>query len=283
MPTVSSGTSQTFSAGVRDQLFIITANGGALGTVSGAASGTFGPGAERRAYGPFDIGQSITVTVQAGSVIVEYGDASPEVGGGGSLATSQTWASLPSAASSAGQMVRVSDLNDCIYISDGTRWAPMNGRAAIFGQNIPTTGFNSTTETVQVAIPIPAGALQDNDYLTVVFAGNKAAGSDTCNFRARLGTSPTVVGTIGQTNTALATTNLQNQCVWRFQRKSATTLDFPMAGAGVQGTQTTARPAAVTVPNMDTQVTYLQLTLQMTTGAAELAAFQYVQAWHESF
>lgn len=199
------------------------------------------------------------------------------------IANAVTWANRPSATVYPGLIQRFSDLNHSLYMSDGTRWVPLNGRAAIFAQNTPTTGFNSTTETVQVAIPLPAGALQDNDFLTVIFAGNKAAGTDTCAFRARLGTSPTVAGTIGQTNTSLATTNLQNQCVWRFQRKSATTLDFPMAGAGVQATQTTARPAAVTVPNMDTQVTYLQLTMQMTTGSAELASYQYVQVWHESF
>jgi lysophospholipase L1-like esterase len=78
MPTISAGSSQTFTAGVKDQLFTLTANGGALGTVTGAATASFGPGAERRAFGPFAVGQAITVTVQAGSVIVEYGDATPE-------------------------------------------------------------------------------------------------------------------------------------------------------------------------------------------------------------
>lgn len=78
MPTISAGSSQTFTAGVKDQLFTLTANGGALGVVTGAATASFGPGAERRSFGPFAVGQAITVTVQAGSVIVEYGDATPE-------------------------------------------------------------------------------------------------------------------------------------------------------------------------------------------------------------
>lgn len=78
MPTISAGSSQTFTAGVKDQLFTLTANGGALGVVTGAVSASFGPGAERRAFGPFAVGQAITVTVQAGSVIVEYGDSTPE-------------------------------------------------------------------------------------------------------------------------------------------------------------------------------------------------------------
>lgn len=77
MPTISAGSSQTFTALVRDQLFTLTANGGALGTVTGAVSASFGPGAERRAFGPFAVGQAITVTVQAGEVTIEYGDASP--------------------------------------------------------------------------------------------------------------------------------------------------------------------------------------------------------------
>jgi lysophospholipase L1-like esterase len=78
MPTISAGSSQTFTAGVKDQLFTLTANGGALGTVTGAATASFGPGAERRSFGPFAVGQAITVTVLAGSVIVEYGDATPD-------------------------------------------------------------------------------------------------------------------------------------------------------------------------------------------------------------
>lgn len=88
MPTINAGSSQTFTAGVRDQLFTLVVNGGALGTVTGAASASFGPGADRRAFGPFAVGQAITVTVQAGSVIVEYGDSTPENEGASNQALS---------------------------------------------------------------------------------------------------------------------------------------------------------------------------------------------------
>lgn len=105
MPTISAGSSQTFTAGVKDQLFTLTANGGALGLVTGAASASFGPGAERRSFGPFAVGQAITVTVQAGSVIVEYGDATPE--GDGSVSSVLSGAQI--AAGAAGVVASTSD------------------------------------------------------------------------------------------------------------------------------------------------------------------------------
>lgn len=76
---IAAGQSRTFTATVQDQLFVVTTNGGAVGSISGAASALFGPNPMRRSFGPLNVGQQLTVAVQVGEALVDYADQSPEV------------------------------------------------------------------------------------------------------------------------------------------------------------------------------------------------------------
>ena len=66
MPTITSGSSQTFTAGVRDATFTVVTNGGTYASVSGADTVSIGPIQTRRTFGPYAIGQSITVSAISG-------------------------------------------------------------------------------------------------------------------------------------------------------------------------------------------------------------------------
>lgn len=195
MPTISAGSSQTFTAGVKDQLFTLTANGGALGTVTGAVSASFGPGAERRSFGPFAVGQAITVTVQAGSVIVEYGDSTPENEGQNSQVTgSDGGLSVGGAVARLGTHVRAALLGDshtsrhwdAAYPTMATTalgpwtWAnQMIGSPFVFTQNLGISGdvtrsimarANCIPSNVQ-AVFVMAGT---NDVINMSAAANQA-------------------------------------------------------------------------------------------------------------
>jgi hypothetical protein len=63
-----------------------------------------------------------------------------------------------------------------------------------------------------------------------------------------------------------ATTNLEVYPLWAFKRLSATSIKPITAGGGSGLGASTVAHTAVTVPNMDTQDTYLQLSAQMGTG-----------------
>ncbi len=224
MPTINAGSSQTFTAGVRDQLFTLVVNGGALGTVTGAASASFGPGADRRAFGPFAVGQAITVTVQAGSVIVEYGDATPEndgsansalngpqvAAGAGGVAgaisgtpgslvmldgterlttAAYTWATLPAAADYIGNAF-VSDVGarGSLWRSDGSAWGLVGGSCILAQSAVAaTTLTGTTTETAAQNYTLPGNLMGLNGKLRIFTKWTLTNNANTKTLRFRFG------------------------------------------------------------------------------------------------
>lgn len=197
----------------------------------------------------------------------------------------KTLAQLSAITPTLGLVYPVSDMGGALFRGNGSRWAPLGGRCAIPGSvTTQTANFSTGAETVQVAIALPPGMWANGDFIDVRFKAVKVGSSDTCAVLARFGTSPSTLGTSGQATTNLATTTQQLQAQWRFQRISATSISYAMGGAGVQATTTTAEPGAVTVPNLDTQTVYLQLTMNKTVNTAtEVAYFNYATAELVSF
>lgn len=78
MATISAGASRTFTASANGATFTVSINGGSIAVISGGASDQIGPIATRKTYGPFAIGQTLTVASQSGDVLVDFGDATPQ-------------------------------------------------------------------------------------------------------------------------------------------------------------------------------------------------------------
>lgn len=75
MTTVAAGSSQTFTAAIDGTIFTVTVGGGGAGNVldERGQNAPIGPSGLRRGFGPLDVGQSITVSMQAGSALVTGG------------------------------------------------------------------------------------------------------------------------------------------------------------------------------------------------------------------
>lgn len=95
------------------------------------------------------------------------GDRNPVTGGielsAGSveiptIGSSYTWLGKPSASLMSGKTVRITDLNNTLWISDGTVWRPLNGRAVIaFGSGSMATPL-ATVAAAPGKLTLPAGA-----------------------------------------------------------------------------------------------------------------------------
>lgn len=147
MSALSSGTSKTFTATIKGQLFTVSINGGAYATVSGAATDSLGPVQSRKTYGPFAIGQTLTVSVIYGEALVTTGDADPADDGEGFKLTATTSttgqtvlddASLGVIASTLGAIYIPSPFADGVAINNYN--ATNNGLSITNGTNIVNSG-----------------------------------------------------------------------------------------------------------------------------------------------
>lgn len=77
------------------------------------------------------------------------------------------WASLPAASASAGLVVRVTDLNNALFMSDGTRWEPLNGQALIARGHAAITAPADINENTLASVTIPAGLMGVNGALFI--------------------------------------------------------------------------------------------------------------------
>lgn len=139
MTTLTAGSSTVLTASVKGALFVVAVNGGGIVTVSGAANESLGPLAVRRTFGPFEIGQTITVVVQSGEAQVDYGDAdpgntggvqggqSPVSGGaftpGGRLTTESGVSVSTSDRTAQSTLYYTPHTHDGIMLWDGAKWA----------------------------------------------------------------------------------------------------------------------------------------------------------------
>lgn len=192
------------------------------------------------------------------------------------LPVSYTLATLPAASLYPAGVAYVSDVGAGIYLrSNGTRWLPINGRALLY--EVPATEPTSSTaaETTVVSVPLPIGLWSNGDSLQVTARVSKSGSSDTHIFIARISAGAlTPLGTsTGWSAWQPATTNRFGMFMFNLKRVSATSVKPGTSGAGFSSASTTA-PTAVTVPNMDTQQAYLQLTSAITGGGGETVTWE---------
>lgn len=185
----------------------------------------------------------------------------------GSAGSTYTWATKPLASVLRGQIF-ISDIGvgGSYWYSDGSKWRPVGGRVTLKNTitNIQNTG---AAKVVMDYATLPAGLVSDGDLLEVSWNHEKVGVSDTCATDLAIGT---VAGTAG-TSLAVATSGLAGATLTlatrHLLRKESSTSIRPLTlaiGAGV-GTSTNTG-VVITVPDMNSQVTYLQNTSDMTAG-----------------
>jgi len=150
----------------------------------------------------------------------------------------------------------------------GGRWRPQ-ARSVTLRNLVSSISHNSSAKIVISETTLPAGLLQDGDVLAVDYLKTKEGGtSDTEATDILLGATSGTLGTsLALTTSALATTTQQVASRFMYRRESATVIR-PISITGPQGigSSTGAPAGAITVPNMDSQATYLQISGDMTTG-----------------
>lgn len=166
--------------------------------------------------------------------------------------------------------------------SDGIRWRPVNGSVVLKNTVSPVTN-NAAPKIVMDYATILGGLIGDGDILQVDMFKERSGGtSDTDTTDFLLGTVNTTLGTsLGVSTGVLTTTTIQAALQYRFMKQSATTLkNISIPGGIGLGGSTSAIVAAVTVPNMNTQTTYLQVSSDLTTAGGEVVTLRgYTVTW----
>lgn len=191
-----------------------------------------------------------------------------------------TRATLPAASAVPKWCVFISDVGvgGSYWFSDGSRWRPLGGRCTL--KNLVTEISNSAgAKIVLDSVLLPgAGLFVDGDVIRTEYTKQRAGGtSDTDATDIMIGTAAATLGTsVGLTNSGLATTNIEIDVRAAFRKVSATSVR-PLSLTGSLGFGIgAAASVAATVPNMDTQDTYLQITSDLTTAGGEVA---WLRAW----
>lgn len=138
------------------------------------------------------------------------------------ILASTAYASLPAAsAANKGLMAFVSNLADQVFVSNGTKWVPLNGTVNIFKKSgslasplATISGATSGTFSITGGNPtIPAGLLAQFSRMTIRALVRKNGANSTANFNERLGTAQTTADSIIQARTI---TNADNEQVNHF-------------------------------------------------------------------
>lgn len=187
------------------------------------------------------------------------------------------FAALPAASACSGIIAKVSDVGGSagsMWISDGTRWKPLNGSVQLYVKPARAT-MAGVTETVLGQILVPAGVLQDDDRIELKMSFGKSGASETATAKLRVGTAGTTADSLIVSSSLLATTNISAESKLKYRRESATSIQKLGNSAtftGVEGSITTgAFPAANTVANMDSSAVYFTITGTMSSTVETFA------------
>lgn len=174
-----------------------------------------------------------------------------------------TFANLPTASSNQGRVCRVTDLNNALFESNGTRWKPVNGRAVIATLDSDWTGIAGTSEQIAFQKLIPANVIKNGDTLLIYGGYGKSGTSETTTIQIRLGTSGTTADTSILLTAPLSTTNISYGMPLEFTRVSATSIERSLSGATQNpfGTTTSALATPVAVSSMDANTLYITVTM----------------------
>ena len=145
MTTVTSGSTQAFTANVKGETITCSINAGqATVTLAGSSTAThkLRPAPMRRTFGPFQIGDTCTVQAETGDVIVEFGTASPNSSGAAQPGTGG--GAVSSVAGKTGAVTLAA--TDVGAVATPTNWAAgTNTPALTSGTAVVGTAFKNTT------------------------------------------------------------------------------------------------------------------------------------------
>lgn len=179
------------------------------------------------------------------------------------------YASLPAAASFSGCLVRVSDRNHSIAVSDGSAWYWVDGTPvasgfvslrAQSGAAVANTG--NTTENTVATITIPANSMGANGYIRVISTWTTTGNTNTKTVRVKFnGTIYTIV------NHTLSTA-LMVQAITIIQNRNNTSSQIG-GPAGTEGIERSINGAAITSAHNTTGALDVTLTAQCTTSGSD--------------
>ena len=227
-----------------------------------------------------DLGNLVTATtnpVTGGSSFLG-GDSTLKLRAGvtdlsAGIGETYTWATKPLASALTGQIfVPDVGIGGSYWYSDGSKWRPVGGRVVLKNTIVDVT-HSTVVKTVMDYATLLAGLVQDGDIISVMVLKERTGGtSDTESTDLMVGSAPTAPGTtVGLGTGVLATSTIQFSTTWSARKESPTTIR-PMSVTGSVGAGGNSSANAVaTVPNMDTQTTYLQITSVLALGAGEVA------------
>lgn len=189
------------------------------------------------------------------------------------IGSAYTWQTKPAPSALTGQ-IYISDIGigGSYWYSDGSKWRPVGGRVTL--RNALTVISNSgAAKVVMDYATLPAGLFADGDLIHIHVVKDRTGGTaDTETTDICIGTASTTVGTsVGLGTGVLATTQVQFTSNWSVKKQTPTTV-MPTAMTGSTGVGGgTAVNVIATVPNMDEQTTYLQVTSDLTIAGGEVA------------
>lgn len=178
-----------------------------------------------------------------------------------------------------------------VGVGGGSWWYYSGGRwrrdaPVLLKNGMSNPSNNTSTKTVLDYCAIPTVLFRDGDSLRLDFIKEKTGGTlDTDQTDVLIGTAPTTVGSTlwdasnGLTS-ALATTSLVlRPAPVEYRRESATTIRPLAPNGGTQVGTSSAANSVKTVPNMDSQATYLQITSKLTSAAGEVVWLRGFNVW----
>lgn len=282
MPDLAQGYSADIVLNAGDSVRVSTTGQATVTSAYGAPAGTTTLNANTQLFGPYGVPAKLRVTAVSGAanyasptlvpatVDPSTGQFSPPVSG----AEITTWANRAAlvAASKFNAFFTDVGVGGSYWFYSGGRWRPLGGRVTLTNLVAPVSN-TTTAKTVLGLVTMMAGLLQDGDELQVRFLKEKTGGTaDTDATDLGIGTVAATFGTsTGLSSSGLATTNLTLSSTWGIRRESATSVRRTTVIAASGSGAATSNNNAVTVPDMDAQTTYLQMSSQLTSGAGETA------------
>lgn len=191
------------------------------------------------------------------------------------LPYSTTWANR-AALVAAGQYIALfTDVGvggGSVWNYSGGRWRPYGGRATL--KNTTSNPNNNTSSKIVLdyVILLP-GLFQDGDVIRIQYLKERTGGtSDTDATDTGIGTVAATFGnTLGQANSALATTSITLGNLIGYRRESATSVRRCNIASSTNWGVISNANTPVTVPDMDANTTYLQISSQLTSAAGEVS------------
>lgn len=196
-----------------------------------------------------------------------------------------TWANKPLASAYTGRAF-ISDIGGgSIWISNGTRWYPENGRVVLFsyGTNVAAT---YAVEGVPAGLTYlaPIGLMQLNDKLRLTISANKSGTSENGTFKLYIGqnaafASNTNVLNIPTTSFLAGATQISYGAEIELKKESTTqvrkigggTPSHPYSG----GSSIAIGALSASITNMDTVPMYIIPTITSTAGVETYTVYDY--------